>query len=250
MRRFDSLFGMLAIALLSAPIAGSASAGYWEVQYDLAPGSTQRERDPAGNIHIDLITGTLTVRYDAATRSAPLTGAKLVAGHTNVQVYQPCSFFVWTGSTDMNLIPTVGGTPGTLNGASLTFGVVVDSSTTGFRHCIENLTTTGQTGNCFLAGTAHTVPSPQTPTGPGPFPQSFPRFVFAATAGVGGFTSTVKTQTLWSGYGIVTLSSTYVGREVDRVWYGPTALPSISFGGLALLVGLVLGSVAWARRCR
>ena len=245
MRRLDSLFGMLAIVLLS----GSASAGYWEVQYDLAPGSTLWTQDPAGSNHIDLITGTLTVRYEAATQSAPLSSAKLVAGHTNVQIYQPQIFFLWTGSTDMNLIPTVGGTPGTLNGATLTLGVVADSSTTGYRHCNENVTAPGQTGNCILAGLTHSVPSPQTPTGPGPFPQSFPKFVFTSgTAGVGGFTSTVRTQTLWSGYGIVTLSSTYVGREVNRVWYGPTPLPSISFGGLALLAGLVLGIVGWARR--
>jgi hypothetical protein len=239
---------MLAIVLLSASLAGPASAGYWDVQYDLAPGSFLETMDPTGSNHIDLLTGTLTVRYDAATQSAPLSSAKLVAGHTNVQIYQPRIFFLWTGSTDMNLIPTVGGTPGTLSGASLTFGVVVDSSTTGFRHCNENVTAPGQTANCLLAGMTHSVPSPQTPTGPGPFPQSFPKFVFAATAGVGGFTSTVGTQTLWSCTGIVTLHITYVGREVSRVWYGPTPLPSISFGGLALLAGLVLGIVGWARR--
>ena len=31
--------------------------------------------------------------------------------------------------------------------------------------------------------------------------------------------------------------------------FAPTPLPSISFGGLALLAGLVLGIVGWARRC-
>jgi hypothetical protein len=240
---------MLAIVLLAASLSGPAIAGYWDVQYDLAPGSFLETMDPTGSNHIDPITGTLTVRYDAATQSAPLSSAKLVAGHTNVQIYQPRIFFLWTGSTDMNLIPTVGGTPGTLSGASLTFGVVVDSSTTGFRHCKENVTASGQTGNCFLAGMTHSVPSPQTPTGPGPFPQSFPKFVFTSgAAGVGGFTSTVWTQTYWSGSGFVTLSSTYVGREVSRVWHEP--VPSISFGGLALLGSLMLGGVAWARRGR
>ncbi len=242
MRRLDSLFGILAIVLLSASLAGSASAGYWEVVYDLAPGSTLVTKDPLGSLHTDPITGTLTVRYNAATQSAPLTSAKLIAGHTNVQIYQPRFFFVWTGSTDVNLIPQVGGTPGVLNGATLTFGVVANSSTTGFLHCNENLTTGGQTGNCFLAGMVHTLPFPQTPTGPGPFPHPLPKLVFAPTAGVGGFTSTVNTQTVYRGASTDTLYTTFVGREINRVWTEP--VPSISSGGLALLGGLLFAIAA------
>ena len=229
---------------------GFAISGYWEVEYDLAPGSTLQISSIMGT-DIDPITGTLTVRYDAATQSAPLTSVKLLQGHTNVQAsWSIPAVFLITGTTDMNLIPQVGGTPGTLNGATLTLGVVADSSTTGFLHCNES---GGQTGNCVLAGMIHTLPMPQTPTGPGPFPQTFPKFVFTSgTAGVGSFTSTVLTQTVRTGVFTVTLYATYVGRSVSRVWTEP--VPSISSGGFAVLgvavFGIALAGLAVQRRRR
>jgi hypothetical protein len=257
LRVFGGTLIGLAIVLLSASLAGSASAGYWHVIYDLAPGSTVMTKDPLGNTYIDPIEGQFTIRYDAAAQTAPLTGARLLQGHTNSQMYQPGMFFVITGTTDMNLVPQVGGAPGTLSGANLDFAdfaVVANSSTTGFLHCNENVPPrTGETGNCALAGMPHTVPQAQTPTGPGPFPQSFPKFVFTSgTAGVGDFTSTVETQTVQSGYLTVTLYATYVGREINRVW--KSSVPSISSGGLALLGGLVsaiaVGGLAVQRRHR
>ena len=64
----------LAIVLLSASLAGSASAGDWHVIYDLAPGSTLMTKDPLGNTHIDPIEGQFTVRYDAAAQGRQAQG--------------------------------------------------------------------------------------------------------------------------------------------------------------------------------
>jgi hypothetical protein len=243
---------VLAIVLL----AGPASAGYWEVVYDLS-GSTLQTKPPIGPTDIDPINGTLTIQYDAATESAPLTGARMVAGNTYGAIAQPDNppgtFFQITGYQKMTLLPQAGGAPGTITGATLNWAVdVEDSARTGFLHCNEF---TGQVGNCVLAGMVHTVPLPQTPTGPGPFPESFPKFVFAATAGVGNFTSTVKTQTVQTGAFTVTLYTTYIGTEISRVWNsGATEVPSISSGGLAML-GLCVGAIGvggalWLQRRR
>lgn len=252
MKRRDSLFGVLAIVVLSASLAGSASAGYWQVVYDLAPGSTLQTNAPASPPDIDPITGTITIRYGAASQGAPLTSARLIAGNTFVDINQPDTppgtFFHMTGDTYMTLLPQDCGT-GTLTGATFIPPVVADSKQTGFLHCNES---TGQTGNCSLAGMTHTVPLGQTPSTT-PFPQTFPKFIFTSgTAGVGDFTSTVKTQTVQTGYFTVTLYSTYVGREVSRVW--KESVPSISSRGLAAL-GLWVGAVGvggtwWMQRRR
>ena len=95
------------------------------------------------------------------------------------------------GGAAVGLVLVLGGNPGTFTAASPTFGVLADSSATGFLRCNENLTTGGQTGNCLLAGMMHTLSFPQTPTGPGPLPPLSPmcvallgRLVF--TTAVGG----------------------------------------------------------------
>jgi hypothetical protein len=251
MRRLDSLFRVLAIVLLTAALAGSASAGYWQVEYDLAPGSTLMTKDPFGTTDIDPIQGKLWVRYDAASQAAPLTGARLVGGYTHITIQQPNTppgmFFEIQGITDMKLLPQDCGT-GTLTGATLIPPVVADSKQTGYLHCVEGA---GQGGNCLLAGMVHTVPFPQTPTVT-PWPQSFPKFIFATTAGVGDFTSTVKTQTVQTGLFTVTLYSTYVGREVSRVW--KQSVPSISSRGLAGLglwvLAVGVGGTLWMQRRR
>ena len=138
------------------------------------------------------------------------------------------------GAAAIGRVLVLGGNPGTLTRASLTFGVLADSSTTGFLHCNESLTTGGQTGNRLLAGMVHTQSFLQTPAGPGPLPQSLPLFVFtSATAGVGSFTSTVLTQTVQTAIFTITFYSTYVGREVSWMWHAP--LPSLSPMGVALL---------------
>ena len=57
------------------------------------------------------------------------------------------------------------------------------------------------------------------------------------------FTSEVLSQTAMAGAATVTLLSTYVGKEISRVWKpGTPQLPSISSGGLAVL-GLWVGAV-------
>ena len=248
MRRLGSLFGMVAIVLLSASLAGSASAGYWDVVYDLAPGSFLKTMAPGGSSDIDPITGSFTVRYDAATQSAPLSNPKMPAGDTQGNMYQPNSFFLMTGTQSMNLIPQVGGAPASITGTvNLNVAVVANSTTTGYMHCNENLTTGGQTGNCSLAVMTHSQPIGLTPPGSGPFPITIPKLVFTGAASTAAnFTSEVLSQTAMAGAATVTLLSTYVGKEISRVWKpGTPQLPSISSGGLAVL-GLWVGAVGVA----
>jgi len=260
MRRLDSLLTVLAIVLLSTSLAGSASAGYWRVIYDLAPGSFLKTFDILGASDIDPMTGKFTFQYDAASQGAPLTGARFTAGKTNVQMYQPNFFFLLTGSVDLTYKPGPGGTtavlgPATgLTAAEMQVGVVATSEQKGFLHCSEGA---GQIGNCALAQMDPVSATfPQEEQRDPPFTQTFPKFIFTSgTAGVGDFTSTLKTQTVQTLGFTVTLYSTFVGREVSRVWWtGAPGVPSISnlgLAGLGLWIAAVgLGGTLWLQRRR
>jgi hypothetical protein len=229
MHTMSSFVRVLFVNLLVAGFATSAHAGFWLAVYDLAPGSNTVTSAPGGPF-TDPITGSLSVFYDAASSGAPLTGAHLMKGQINGSLSQPAGVLTVTGTTMNLLLPGPGGTPGTLSGASLSFSVVTDHTVSGFLHCAD---LTGAGGFCdIFFGTPSSTPMPQ--TGSGTFP--LPRFDFAATGGVGDFTSTSSVQTPISG---VTVTTTYVGREVRREWYvpEPTGI-SMLVPGVLLLFGL------------
>jgi hypothetical protein len=110
---------------------------------------------------------------------------------------------------------------------------------TGFNHCTDAVSGAG----CTLAIFTISVNNPLTPmtTGAGTVPLHpndwpVPKFQFASAAGVGDFTSTVKTDV---GAG-ATLSWVFKGKEISRVYHAD--VPAVSNGGLVglgifLLVG-------------
>ena len=236
----------LLLAAMVLTVAGSATAGYWNVKYDLAPGSNIQTVNPGGTFN-DPITGYLTIEYGAASMSGALTSARLVSGQIANTLNQPAGLLTVTGSITNALHPVgheqgYDGTPGTLSGVALNFAVVADHTISGFIHCAD--LTGGSTGFCglFFSGIPSSTNIPQ--TGTGTFP--LPTFNFAATAGVGDFTSTPSVQTPQSG---VVVTTTYVGKEISRVWVNSVPL----FGPLEislLAAGLLGGGGALAARRR
>ena len=181
-RRFTFLTFALSVLCLSLT-AGVATAGYWEVQYDLA-GSNARTTiiNPADmsivNVDDDPITGTFVVQYEATSSVAPLIVGRLPSGNTHVAISQSVAgLLLISGVADTTLLPPVWGTYGSLAGQTMSLSIVADSSATGFTHC------TG--GACGLAGFTASVNNPLTPPGPGPFPVTFNPFVFTGVAGAG-----------------------------------------------------------------
>ena len=111
-------------------LATAASAGHWEVLYDLAPGSNLQTVNPGG-VFNDPVTGTPEIHYDAASTGAPLTGARLMAGQIDNTINQPAGVLTVTGANQNTLIPGAEGTPGTLSGVALQFSVVANHSVSG-----------------------------------------------------------------------------------------------------------------------
>lgn len=235
MQRSLLLLGALAVLL---GIGGTANAGYWSVVYDLA-GSTTTTIVPAASLtDIDPVTGSFTIEYDTTgVASTPVTGARFVAGSQNLSMSQTnAGLFFLTGSINTVLTPTTGGEVGALNAPTITFPSIADSSVTGFIHCVNGAF------NCTAAGFTNSVPTPQTPTGAGPFPVNLGKLVFnniftATVTATNSFTSTGVTVTVPS-VPPVTLITTYVGKEISRTYVPePTGWMQLAagVGFLALL---------------
>jgi hypothetical protein len=228
---------MLLLSLVVLVAAGSAQAGYWAVQYDLA-GSNLETVNPGGTYN-NAVTGTLNVEYDATSSVAPLLGGRLVSGTIDGTIDQDAGLLYVTGANSNVLNPGMGGTPGTLSGDKLNLAVIADHNVTGYLHCAD---ATGPGGFCStFFGTPASNNIPQ--TGTGPF--TLPPLTFTATAGVGDF---IGGPVVSAPQASVTTSLTYVGQEVSRTWV-EDAVPVIGTGGLvALLGGLLLTGLAVARR--
>ncbi len=222
---------ILAVFLLLATFATAAQAGHWAVIYDLAPGSGLETTNPGG-VYNDPITGNLSFTYDAATPGAPLSNPRLVnPSKIDGSISQDAGILKVTG-TNMNVLhPPASGTPGVLSGAVLDLAVVADHDLDGYIHCTE--ASGGPGGNCdIFFGTVNSNNIPQ--TGTGPF--TILDLNFAATAGVGDFTS--DTSTMTTAMGVVT-KATYVGKEIYRTYNvpEPAGFAMLASGAL-LLAGL------------
>lgn len=226
---------LLSLVVLVA--AGSAQAGYWAVQYDLA-GSNLQTLNPGGTYN-DPVTGTIFVEYDATSSVAPLLGARLVGGTINGSINQNAGLLWVTGSNTNQLIPGLGGTPGTLAGDKLNLAVIANHNVTGYLHCAD---ATGPGGFCStFFGTPSSNNIPQ--TGSGPF--TLPPLTFTATAGVGDF---VGGPVVSSPQASVTTTLTYAGQEISRTWVEDTVPVFGPGGAIALFGGLLLSGLGFARR--
>lgn len=246
MRRSLLLLSALTVLL---GIGGTASAGYWSVVYDLAGSTTQTIVTAASLTDVDPVTGSFTIEYDTpGVASTPVTGARFVAGDQNLSMSQTnAGLFMLTGSINTVLTPTAGGEVGAIGASTITFPPIADSAVTGFIHC------TNGAFNCTAAGFTNSVPTPQTPTGAGPFPVSLGALVFnniftATVAATNSFTSTGVTVTVPS-VPPVTLVTTYVGKEVSRTFVPePTGWMQLATGvGFLLVVSRRRGLAALAR---
>jgi hypothetical protein len=242
MRRLTFLLCATSLGLLLAFTTTPANAGHWEVVYDLE-GSTLLTTDPVGGQDIDPIIGTMTAHYDTpGTATAPITGARLVAGHTFGDMYQPSALLTMTGTTDTVLIPQTGGAPGTMTGATINWAIVADSSRTGFLHCTSPGTA------CTAFGMPQSFNVPQTPTVNNPPPHPFPNqalsgrlnWIFTSgTIGTGNWTAPpVPDQVTLKGF-LIGLETTYQGREISRTFVPePNAILLLASGaGLLVLLG-------------
>ena len=242
MQRSRSTFRVLALSILSLVLGGAAHAGYWEATYDLT-GSTATTTNPGG-VFVDPITGTLTIRYEAASSGAPLVAGRIVAGTISNTISQPAGLLTVVGANTNTLMPGPNGALGVLSGTTMGDSVVTDHEITGFLHCYDP--GGGTAGNCaaFFGGVPASNPMPQ--TGQGPF--AMPAFSFTGpTAGVGDFTGAPQTATPLPG---VTIVTNYVGAEISRTWNaGPSRVPIFGAGGVAVLLGgLVATGIGIARR--
>ncbi len=242
MQSTRSTFRVLVLSLLSLALAGSAHAGYWDVTYDLA-GSSATTTNPGG-IFVDPITGTLTIRYEAASSGAPLVAGRLVAGTISNTISQPAGLLTVTGNNNNTLLPGPNGALGVLSGTTMDLAVVADHDLTGTLHCSDP--GGGTAGNCaaFFSGVPASTPMPQSAQGP----FSLPNFNFTgSTAGVGDFTGDPQTT---SPLPLVTIVTNYTGAEVSRTWVnGPSRVPVFGAGGIAVLLGgLVATGVGITRR--
>jgi hypothetical protein len=237
MQRFISFLGALTVLL---GVGGSASAGYWEVEYDLAGSTVQTIVTLVGTTDVDPLTGSFTIQYtnSLSTPSAAITGARLVAGAQQLVMFQTnLGLFLLTGTIDTVLNPPPGGTPGVINSPNLTLATVADSSVMGFIHCHNGAF------NCTAANFTHTVPKPQTPTVPGPFPVNLGAFVFTGGVGTSDFTGTGATQTV-PGTPVVTLVTTYVGKELSRTFHANGVPAGSNASRIALGLVLLLGGAS------
>jgi len=235
----DRPFVVLLVFVLTT-FATAASAGHWRATYDLAPDSNLNTINPGGT-YDDPITGTLTIEYDAVTSGAALSSARLVAGIIDGTINQPAGVLTVSGANKNVLLPGIGGTPGTLSGVALNLAVVADHTTTGYLHCLD---ATGVGGFCDLFfGTPSSNTIPQ--GGTGTF--ALPTFNFAATAGVGDFTSTALVSMPQAS---VTTTVVYVGKEISRIWVAnPTAVPMMGPLGIgAVFASLLAAGGLVARR--
>lgn len=236
MQKVFKLLGILALALT---ISGSATAGYYEVVYDLA-GSILTTTPPGGlPDKDDPITGTWTVRLYSATSGSPVTKAYLMAGDEVTDIDQDYTVFQLTGTSNVDLLPPNGATRINVSGAgTLAEFRVGDSAVTGFNHCTGSF--------CAGAGFTASVNKPLTPTfSPNPAPR--PSMIFSSgTIGSGGFTSTGLVQT--ASAGAVTLTTVYKGAEISRSAFlepFPTGVPAMSGGAmLGLAAFLLVGGLA------
>jgi len=240
MQRSILLLGALTVLL---GVGGSASAGYWEVEYDLAGSTAQTIVTAAGTTDVDDVTGSFTIQYDTpGAATAPITGARLVAGTTHLSMFQTNGgVFTLTGSTDTVLSPPLpNGIPGTIAGATLSGLSGITNSVTGFIHCYDGPIL------CSQVNFTNSVQVPQTSLGP----LDLGNLVFTGTGtapvGNSDFTSTGVTVLVPpppppAPQFTVSLLTTYVGKEISR-----TFVPEPS-GWLQLAAG-VAGLLVLARR--
>jgi hypothetical protein len=249
MRRIIRLLGVLAILL---GVAGSASAGYWEVVYDLAGSTTTTIVTAAASTDVDQVTGSFTIQYDTpGTASAPITGARLVAGGTHMDLYNDVGVFLLTGSFNTPFTPPFGGVVGAISGVNLSGLSGIPNAATGYIQCFNGAST------CTAAGYPVSTPIPQTATSPPPL--NLGKLVFNNPVGAASathFTSTGATQVVPPGPGqnfTVSLITVYVGQEISRTFSSVSTVPSVSEAGrVGLGLCLVLGgaSVLVRRRGR
>jgi hypothetical protein len=241
MQKIFTLLSTLALALL---ISGTATAGYYEVVYDLA--GSELTTSPPGGLpdQTDPITGSWTVRLYSATSGSPVTKAYLMSGDEVTTIDQDYTVFQLTGSSNVDLLPPNGATRINVAGAgTLAAFNVGNSAVTGSNHCTGSF--------CAGAGFTASVPVPLTPTF-SPVPAPRPELVFTtAVIGSGDFTSAALTQT--ASAGAVTLTTIYKGSEISRSAFMepfPTGVPAMSGRGMLGLAAFLLvgGAVALARR--
>lgn len=239
--------GALAILL---GVAGPASAGYWEVVYDLTGSTTTTVVTAASSTDVDPVTGSFTIQYDGP-QAGPVTGARLVAGNTNLDMYQNPGPFVLTGDINTVLAPPPGGVVGGISGATLNGLSGIPNAVTGFIHCYDGFQP------CSAAGYTNTTPTPQTP--PSSTPMKLGNFVFNGPVGAASatkFTSTGVLVTIPPSTAApytVSLTTVYVGQEISRVWNAGSAVPAVSQAGrigLGLFLGLAGASILALHRGR
>jgi hypothetical protein len=219
-------------------VGGSAGAGYWEVVYDLAGSTTTTVVTAAASTDVDPVTGTFTLQYDTVgTSTTPITGVRLVAGNTNMSMYQNPGPFILTGSLNTVLTPPGTGIPGTITGATISGFSGIPNAVTGFIHCYDGFQ------QCSAAQYTHTTPKPMTPTVS--VPLALGNLVFTPGSGAPPlvdthFTSTGTTTTIPSGPGqpfSVVLTTVYVGQEISRNFVPePSGWMQLTAGVACLLV--------------
>jgi hypothetical protein len=228
MHRIALLLGLLTVLLA---VGGSARAGYWEVDYDLT-GSTVVTIIPLLPTippDTDPLTGTFTIQYDTpGTATTPITGARLVAGASQVIMSQTWGgLFLLTGTTDTTLLPPAPlGTTGMITGATLSGFTAVPTTVMGFIHCTDG------TFPCAQANFTHSVPKPQVAT-----PVNLGKFVFTGAVGTSDFNSTGALLIVTTGPAPVHITTTYVGKEISRNFVPePTRWIQMMAGAACLLV--------------
>lgn len=242
-----TLLGALTIVL---GVAGPASAGYWQVVYDLTGSTTTTVVTAASSTDVDPVTGRFTIQYDGP-QAGPVTGARLVAGNTQLVMYQNPGPFVLTGTIDTILRPPMGGIAGGISGATLSGLSGIPNAVKGFIHCYDGFQP------CSAAGYTNTTPMPQTP--PSSVPIKLGNFVFNGPVGAPSatkFTSTGVVVTIpptTTSPFTVSLTTVYVGQEISRIWNAGSAVPALSQAGrigLGLCLGLAGASILALRRGR
>jgi hypothetical protein len=207
-------------------VAGSASAGFLEITYDLA-GSTINTTTALGT-DSDPLTGTLVLRFGATTSMAPITSATLAGGNTFASISQPNpGLLTIIGSTNTQLSPGTGVAAVGLTAYAVTFPPI-PASISGFLHCTGGL--------CNLGGFTASVSVPVT----GSLATFPPLFFFTGGVAVDTNFSGTLTQTPQAG---VTVVTNYVGTETGRIFVpepGKLLLMGSGIATLALLGALRL----------